>query len=208
MCWLAFRRNFTRWRYLLLLALVWAPSPSHAMTLDQVGEIVIGASYNEVSKMWMQREISLWAGLDASDRKVFTVRGETLDGVVEVQVPFTKKNRNRLAQLLTTGREWARKAAKNRTNSAKVLGCFPRRSWLCDVPGVPGSTGQMAITFWSTHDGQRSHLILDLVDGHSRCCKRTQIYVDAATISSLIDNVKHLDSTMKKILKQVPQPRR
>lgn len=174
------------------------------MPLDQVGEVIVGASYNEVSKMWTQREVSLWAGLDASNRKVFTVRGESHDRMVEVQVPFNKKNLIRLAQLLTAGKEWARIAAKKRAESVKILGCFPRHSWLCDVPGVPGSAGQMALTFWSTDEGQRSHLIVDLVDAHSRCCNRTQIYVDAAKISSLIDNVKQLDSAMKKARKQVP----
>jgi hypothetical protein len=198
MAWFAGRIDFKRCGYPIVIALGFLISPSHAMNLYRAGEVVVGESYNEVSKTWTKRELSVWAGVDTSGREVLTVRGDSSLGVVEVRVPFERKTVKHLEQLLTAAKEWAKTAEKTRAGTPNVLGCLPLKSWLCDVPGVPDIVGQMGLTFWSTNDSQRTSLIVDLVDGNSRCCKRIQIYVEVGRISSMIYNVKQLDSAMKK----------
>ncbi|MEO7862992.1 MAG: hypothetical protein ABIU05_21650 [Nitrospirales bacterium] len=170
------------------------PSPAAGTSLYQVGDVVVGESYNDFWKQWMKRSFSILVGVEE-----LVFEADTGLGEAHVSPQHTpEENVERLERMLVIAKEWSRIAKHNHADTSKALGCFSNHDDdICEKYGGPNHQNQMGLRFLSGNEGQQASLIIELIDRGNQF-KHETIYFDSHQISALLKNLKQMPAAMKK----------
>jgi hypothetical protein len=99
---------------MLLLSLSVISNTALAFNIYRVGDVVRGREYNDMLKMWIDRDFSIWVGVGDNNREYIFFEGETGLRSAAVMVENTKSIRGKLEKALSKAIEWSVVAKKKK----------------------------------------------------------------------------------------------
>lgn len=173
-----------------------AAAPAAAFNIYRAGAPVIGRQYNQVLERWLDREISLWVGAEASGAEYLLFKVEIGISTATVIVPCTQETRDRLEQRVVKAIEWAEVARTNSADTTQPLGCFgPDPEGDCEEHGTAVDEGQVGLQFFSANGGTQTDLIVSIVDHENPLIEAT-LYVQLSEMKTLLESIQGIDAAL------------
>lgn len=191
-------RKFASTLTLLFLLLI-VSSTAQALNLYRVGDVVHGREYIERLNRWVDRDFSIWVGVDERNNEYIFFKGKTALSTVTVMVDNTKSIREKFTSAVSKAIEWSGVAKKNKADTTKGLGCFGAdKHGICEKNSSAYDAGQMSLKFFSANSGNQTDLIVDIVDRDNQLYKAS-IYLEASEMKKLLSTAKGIEAAFVKV---------
>jgi hypothetical protein len=183
---------------ILALALLQvAVRPASAFNIYLAGTPVTGREYNQILDRWIDRELSLWVGAEASGTEHLLFKVESSISPATAIVPYTQETRQRLEQLVGKAIEWSDVARANEADTTQPLGCFgPDPEGDCEEHGTAVDEGQVGLQFFAANGGTQTDLILSIVDHENPLIEAT-LYLEPPAMKSLLEAIRGIDTAIE-----------
>ena len=174
---------------------------AHAFNIYRVGELIKGREHNDMLKSWLDRNFSIWVGIDKNGKEYVLFKGET--GLTEAKVMLrnSKKLRDKLEKAVSKAIEWSGVAIKNKADTTKGLGCFGSDEYnICEKNSQAFEEGQMSFKFFAANGGQQTDLIIDIIDNDNQFYKAS-IYINEIEMKKLLNVIRGIENKFTKARK-------
>ena len=184
--------------FTLLFSLLVISSTAHAFNIYRVGDVVHGREHNEMLNRWIERDFSIWVGVDERNNEYIFFKGDTGLSTATVMVDNTKSIREKFTSAVSKAIEWSEVAKKNKADTTKGLGCFGVDKYgICEKNSSAFDEGQMSLTFFSANSGNQTDLIVDIVDRDNQFYKAS-IYIETSEMKKLLSAAKGIEAAFVK----------
>ncbi|MDY6973719.1 MAG: hypothetical protein SV775_15555 [Thermodesulfobacteriota bacterium] len=184
--------------FTLLFSLLVISSTAQAFNIYRVGDVVHGREHNEMLNRWIERDFSIWVGVDEGNNEYIFFKGDTGLSTASVMVDNTKSTREKFTSAVSKAIEWSGVAKKNKADTTKGLGCFGVDKYgLCEKNSSAFDEGQMSLKFFSANSGNQTDLIVDIIDRDNQFYKAS-IYIETSEMKKLLSAAKGIEAAFVK----------
>lgn len=195
------RKLTTTTTLLLFVFSMFCSAKVFAFNTYQSGETAKGREYIESLKRWVDRNLSVWVGVDKYDNRHVLVKGDSTLSIVTVRIYVSQEDD--LKEAISKAIEWSNVAKENNAETTKGLGCYGilDEYGVCKDESTAFQEGQMSLKFFSANNGQQTDLIVSLIDRSNQFYK-THIYLDEQQMRVLKDAIEKIPQTYEKAKSQ------
>ncbi len=184
--------------FAFLFSLLVISSTAQAFNIYRVGDVVHGREHNEMLNRWIERDFSIWVGVDERNNEYIFFKGDTGLSTAVVMVDNTKSIREKFTSAVSKAIEWSGVAKKNKADTTKGLGCFGVDKYgICEKNSSAFDEGQMSLKFFSANSGSQTDLIVDIVDRDNQFYKAS-IYIETSEMKKLLSAAKGIEAAFMK----------
>lgn len=182
----------------IVLCLLFANN-AQAYNVYRVGEVIKGKEYNDVLKWWIERDFSIWVGINDGGYKHILFKAETGLGDATVALAYSITLRNEFGSLIEKAIEWSDVARKNNADTTRGLGCFGGlyRDPHCEETGATSKENQLGLSFFAAQGGQQTNLIINIVDEDNEFLKAS-LYLNPLEMEKLLINMHQIEEAFEK----------
>ncbi|WP_404419021.1 hypothetical protein [Marinospirillum sp.] len=184
--------------FVLLFSLLAISSAAKAFNIYRVGDVVKGREHNEMLNRWIERDFSIWVGVDERNSEYIFFKVNTALSTATVMVENTKSIKEKFTDAVSKAIDWSEVAKKSKADTTKGLGCFGvDRYGHCEKNSSAFDEGQMGLKFFSANSGNQTDLIVDIVDRNNQFYKAT-IYIETVEMKKLLSAAKGIEAAFLK----------
>jgi len=179
--------------FTLLLSFFAISSTAQAFNIYRVGDVVHGREHNEMLNRWIDRDFSIWVGVNERNDEYIFFKGDTGLSTATMRVNNTKSIKEKFTNAISKAIEWSEVAKKNKADTTKGLGCFGVDKYgLCEKNSSAFDKGQMSLKFFSANNGNQTDLIVDIIDRNNQFYKAS-IYIKTSEMKKLLSAAKGIE---------------
>lgn len=177
-----------------------------ATHLYRSGDPVKGKEYNDLLKMWIDKDITIWVGISEDGMGEVYVYGETGLGNAVILLDLNYSLSQGKSEIITKFEnavlkaiKWSAIARENKADVSKGLGCFGKsdKYGLCEKNSNAFDEGQMSLSFFSANNGNQTDLIISIIDEYNQFIKTT-VYINTHGMKELLRAIKSINNAFKK----------
>lgn len=168
-----------------------------AFNVYRAGPIVKGKEYNDLLKRWIEKDFTVWVGINDNGLEWIFFEAETGLSPATIQVEYNDKFKTSTMAAINKAIKWSVVARKNQADTQKSLGCWGYGTTdSCDETGQARAEGEMGWQFFSTNKGKQTNLIVNIIDRKNQFYK-AELYFSETQMKQIRHALTQIPARMK-----------